>query len=832
MFIPFTAYSQVDVHSKDEIALRSEAVSVNAPKEIAYIQTSKDIYETGEDLWFKVYLLNSQTLVPSLLSKTLYLQLLNESTKKAVWEEKYEIQNGFSTGRVFLAKTLPEGDYLLAAYTPNSFFNDTTELKAVRKIKVTDDIISGPLIRAEFDKAFYNINDSVRLKLALASEQTDSIPSKVTAILKHENKKLGKIVVKTPSNGNSIITFPPQNTKEHLEVELNVNHGERNELIKMVVPSKADPFQFDIFPEGGYLVSGIKSKVAFKAVNIKGEPLDVSGELFENNMPVLKFKSKHAGMGSFAFKPEPGKKYNIRLSEPSIDSTFLLPEIHPQGVVIQLTTRDEKSLTLKVTKSPTMPTDVIYVRLQCRGTVYGMNSAELKNELLIKIPTEELPQGVYEITLYNSECRPVAERLIYINRDQKLNISANISKGIFPVRGKAILKITVKDKYGQPVVANLGISVFDRHYQNKSDSDNILAHIYLSEQLKGRIYKPSFYFNSRSKDRDEALDVLLLTQGWRKYVWCEANLSKSTNNDKVITDGIDGVVTTRRMSEQKQSFVFIFSPNIDSTKVIIQADSAGVFSIPPEYFEKWKGEYIYMKPFSSSKVNIPIKLSDPFDIINSINTHNEFIYAFPSLTKERPEISKTDFVSNGVIRIKEVTIKGNNSKIIRGKYMGNLDSLARFSDSPDYVCRYNVLNCKNHPNEQDNKKPVEGKSYLVQSGKGHNSIVYHASQQPKLTEKQLLRLFNLSRTKAYFNSREFYNPDYDKVKPENNLPDFRNTLLWEPSVFTNDKGEATLSFYCSDIYTDFIGRIEGVGGNGLLGSQYFKFTVRKLRLKP
>jgi hypothetical protein len=815
-----------------ELAERLQSLAKNAIPEIAYIQTSKDIYEIGEDLWFKVYLLDAHSLVPSLLSKTLYLQLLNESTKKAVWEEKYEIQNGFSYGRIFLAKTLPEGDYLLAAYTPNSFYNDTTEFKAVRRIKLKADIISVPFINAEFDKAFYNLNDSVRVKVALASAQTDSIPGEVTAIIKHENKKLRKIVVKTPINGNSIITFPLQNINEHLEVDLNVNHKERNELIKMVVPSKADPIQFDIFPEGGYLVSGIKSKIAFKAVNIKGEPLEVSGDLFEDNMPILEFKSQHAGMGSFVFKPETGKKYKIRLSEPSIDSTFFLPEMHPEGVVIQLTARDEKSLTLKVTQSPTLPPDVIYLRLQCRGIVYGMTSAELKNELLIKIPTEELPQGVYEITLYNGECHPVAERLVYINQDQKLNISASISEGIYPVRGKAILKITVKDKYGQPVVANLGISVFDRHYQNKSDSDNILSHIYLSEQLNGRIYNPSFYFDNDRKDSDGALDLLLLTQGWRKYTWCEDNLSKSTNNYQVITDGIEGVVTTRRKSDQKQSFVIVFSPNIDSTKVLIQADSVGVFSIPPKYFEKWKGEYIYMKPFSSLTVNIPIKLSDPFDIINSINRHNEFIYASPELIKERQQISKTDFVSNGVIRIKEVTIKGKKSNTIRGKYMGSLDSLARFSDSPDYVCRYNILNCKNHPHESDNKKPIEGKSYLVESGKGYIPIVYLASQRPKLSEKQLLRMYNLSRTKAYFNSREFYNPEYDKVKPENNLPDFRNTLLWEPSIFTNEKGEATLSFYCSDIYTDFVGRIEGVGGDGLLGSQYFKFTVRKLRLNP
>jgi hypothetical protein len=78
------------------LAERIESVAINMLPELAYIQTSKDIYETGEDLWFKVYLLDTQSLIPSLHSKTLYLQLLEETSKEPVWEEKYEIQNGFS----------------------------------------------------------------------------------------------------------------------------------------------------------------------------------------------------------------------------------------------------------------------------------------------------------------------------------------------------------------------------------------------------------------------------------------------------------------------------------------------------------------------------------------------------------------------------------------------------------------------------------------------------------------------------------------------------------------------------------------------------------------
>jgi hypothetical protein len=164
--------------------------------------------------------------------------------------------------------------------------------------------------------------------------------------------------------------------------------------------------------------------------------------------------------------------------------------------------------------------------------------------------------------------------------------------------------------------------------------------------------------------------------------------------------------------------------------------------------------------------------------------------------------------------------------------MGMLDSLAKLNfPTKDYVCSFGVLNCTTHVNESSNKRPVEGETYKVQKGNQLVDEVYHYNI-PRFTEEELLKMNNLTRIKAYYGNREFYKPVYDKETTDISIPDFRNTLLWEPSIFTNEKGEATMSFYCSDLYTDFIGRIEGVGGDGLLGSQYFKFTVRKLKLYP
>jgi hypothetical protein len=417
------------------------------------------------------------------------------------------------------------------------------------------------------------------------------------------------------------------------------------------------------------------------------------------------------------------------------------------------------------------------------------------------------------------------------------------------------MKISVKDENGDPVIANLGISAFEKIYQDPRDSNNILTHYYLSTQIKGRIYNPSYYFNVNNKDRLEELDLLMLTQGWRKYIWNEENLNKSVNHrEQVIFDCIKGeVFFTGRKNKipKEQTFVMAFSPNKDSTNLLITADSVGRFEVLPHEFKRWENDYVYLKPYGKHNysfvhVNDPlaqpehrlvIRLEDPYEVIKRISKSKEIIYPFPGMFYYNEDSIKSGFNISGTIKIKEITIKGQKANIIRGKYMGLLDSVANSLSKPtDWICFMHILNCPNH----DANFPGSHKPYLNEEcfkiycyntrAEMYIKIRYHPPVIPRFTEEQLLKINNLSRIKAYYGNREFYKPDYDKMILETNIPDFRNTLLWEPSVITDKNGEATLSFFCSDINTDFVGRIEGVGGDGLLGTADFKFTVRKLQI--
>jgi hypothetical protein len=84
-------------------------------------------------------------------------------------------------------------------------------------------------------------------------------------------------------------------------------------------------------------------------------------------------------------------------------------------------------------------------------------------------------------------------------------------------------------------------------------------------------------------------------------------------------------------------------------------------------------------------------------------------------------------------------------------------------------------------------------------------------------------MHNLFMLRGYYPKREFYQPNHGEH--DDPFPDYRNSLFWSPEVITDNKGEATIEFFTSDINTYFDGIIEGVGLKGLLGKNRFSFFV-------
>ena len=161
--------------------------------------------------------------------------------------------------------------------------------------------------------------------------------------------------------------------------------------------------------------------------------------------------------------------------------------------------------------------------------------------------------------------------------------------------------------------------------------------------------------------------------------------------------------------------------------------------------------------------------------------------------------------------------------------------MAKLDINDDYVCVSNILNCEVHYKRENVRKPIEGETYNQYVGfewaDGPNSsytFSYYLRVKYKyseFTEEELLKNNNLTKIRGYYGYREFYRPNHEEG--DDPFPDYRNTLLWAPEIITDKNGEAMVEFFFSDINTHFIGTVEGVGGQNLLGKSEFVFFVSK-----
>ena len=86
------------------------------PREELYIHTDRTEYISGEDLWFNIYLIDRQTLKPSVESRIAYFELLNFENRP-ILQKRILLDASFGPGQIELPDTLSSGIYTIRAYT-------------------------------------------------------------------------------------------------------------------------------------------------------------------------------------------------------------------------------------------------------------------------------------------------------------------------------------------------------------------------------------------------------------------------------------------------------------------------------------------------------------------------------------------------------------------------------------------------------------------------------------------------------------------------------------------------------------------------------------------
>ncbi len=291
---------------------------------------------------------------------------------------------------------------------------------------------------------------------------------------------------------------------------IEVRSGEERTLV-----SHSDEFDLQFMPEGGKLIAGIPTRLAFKAIGTDGLGTDINGMIYqEGTQNSIAFSSVHLGMGTIDMTFEAGARYFAEVN----GRRFRLPEVRRNGIVLKVKQDEEKfKINATATSESDLSTPLLFAHV--RGEVFFADLMSMQNTRgEVTIPKAQLPTGVVHFTLLNAQGLPVAERLAFNkNTVDELQIDMDLSKSSVSQRKQVELSITVEDKEMEEVSSMASISVFDDAINTFNPyRPSIISRLYLETELKGYIEHPGFYFSNHPK-ADEYLDILMMTQGWRAY---------------------------------------------------------------------------------------------------------------------------------------------------------------------------------------------------------------------------------------------------------------------------------------------------------------------------
>jgi hypothetical protein len=486
---------------------------INSNAEKVYLQLTSQVYTSDQVVWFKAIVLDAGNNVPSGLSQVLYVDLIGMDGE-ILLHKLVNLKQGIGEGALTMESSYPPGRYLIRAYTKwNANFGENFVFRSyINLVSDKEKDNEG----SEKKLAIIEKNGQLKLKGILGFRQINgTLNQRIKVYL---DWGIGKDTVTLKQNKKGQYPIDHQLSNEISQVSLSMDLGENLHYSTSVFLQDQLP-DLQFFPESGKLIHGMGSKVAFKAIGSDGQGIKVLGDIYdEQGKKVTEFESNVLGMGVFYLQPDSLKKYKAKVYLPNVKepiANYPLPKVMANGTVLTVAESNEK---IRLALTSNVLQDSVFIRASSRGFDYFLIAGKLKdNQLVANLPVNQLPEGIVVFKVEDQAHQPVVERLFYnTNRDQKLVVSSSFDKENYKRREETKVHVKISDTQFNPSSGNISVMVFNDNHGNIKE-ENIRSYFLLSSELKGAIENPNYYFNKENKDRHEAIDALMLTQGWRNY---------------------------------------------------------------------------------------------------------------------------------------------------------------------------------------------------------------------------------------------------------------------------------------------------------------------------
>ena len=745
-----------------------------------------------------------------------------------------------------------------------------------------------------FDKQIYNLDETVWYKVYIMTGNELSPLSKNVYVEWYDDA--GKLLRQTvaplfqaTAKGSFDIPLNYKGNFVHLkaytrwmlndslylfEKDIPINNG------KAVPPKMVNnPTIVNVFPEGGSLVYGLTSRVAFKATNKNGIPVLIKGLLQNDKNEVIDtLKVKHDGMGSFSFQPLLGRNYSLNWTdEKGIKGITELPITKNTGAVINIKTNNEKAIVV-VSRTANAGEDLQNLQLivhMNQELVYKV-AIKMKERLAqrIELPIDELPTGILQFSLFNNDLIPIAERIIFINNHlHEFNVKMNPIIVGLDKRAKNSFEIVVNDT----AFTNMSLAITDASVTS-SDQQTIFSDFLLSNEIKGYVHNPAYYFKSDTDTIAAHLDLVMLTNGWRKYDWDKIKAA--------IPPKIQYFPETNFMSFKGKVFgnkVASSATPLQLNFIAVGKDSSKNFFFTPVEkdgsFEE-KGVFFYdtVKVYYSFNGKTKIAESTQVQLDNGLMRKENnatiklnAIDPFASFSDSLANLRMNYFLSEqeklrramASATLAEVTVRArskNPMQIVDERYASGIfsggdgysfdltdDKMIGAIDIFTYLQRrvpgLQISNTGGQPtlswrgatpdlflNEMRTdvsmiqSMNVFDIAYIkvfrppffgaAGGGSGGAVAIYTKKGNDSRRSDPNSKGMDMIILAGYSKFKEFYSPAYDR--PQTNFdPDIRSTLYWNPYIITNKKTPRfKVEFYNNDISKKLQIVLEGVNGDG------------------
>lgn len=770
----------------------------NYPHTKVFVHTDKPYYTVGEDLWFAVYAMNASDHQSNPVSNVIYIVLEDEEGREVSFQS-LKLEGKFTHGDIAIDPDWPEGIYTLKAYT------------AYMKNYDYEYIFSKEI-------AIWSITEE-------------------------------KFAVSEITNNKEKIRF---------------------------------------FPEGGQLVNGLISRVAFEVSDHRIQEINILNS--EHNI-VAVGKTVSDGMGLFNLLPISGEEYFVEIE----GSKFPLPNIKSAGFSFNINTLGDETIYAEILCSKDRDLSETFIIGHVRGKVYLLKDDMTGQKATLKIDKASIPEGVSQFTLFDQKGHPLAERTFFVDYPvESVKVDVISPFLYFNQRQEVNLSVQLNGPDGNFTDGNFSVSIVDHEkVTGMEDGINIKNYLLLASEFTSGIPNISTYFKEKSRMSRFMIDVLMMTRGWTRFTWEDAMNRKEpkiahapedgfTISGRVLKDGdpvkaiVDVTVLgddffTLSMETDNRGLFTVFGLDIPaSSKVTISASTTNKkqkrvtrnLSVSIDDFHPPSLEIMHKAPYNGPKKN------DLNDYINTAYQIQTLDSMFDGMSVQLDELSITaskkksldqkikkerniaysnydrrvfldstanqtsvrsifDIVRDRVPGVTVVGPPGGQRFRLRGgsnTILGDLDAMVLLDGVP---ASYEIINTI----------PVEMIGFVdVLSGlssttvyNAPNGIVAIYTKRPgdQGYGSGFIQSDNIANVlhHGYYESKEFYSPDYSTTFTDYQKPDYRTTLFWKPRVTTNE-GKANLNFYGADITTDYLVEIQGLTTDGIPFVHYSTFEVR------